>query len=305
MDIGRARSRWARIAVMLFAVLAAACLVPAGVRAEPFVVSTSQVCTGTAAGECETAPAVVGRGATAQLSRSWGEDTGGFYFLADTHMTTDYAAFAGFARASGYDIPLSGADFLYTITRIARSFATFSDVVTAGAGGGPGYLRLPLDVTGQVLVSWQNGAGNAQLTASCQSNEPGSPLALGNCPPLQLVFTENEAIDTVVDVDVPILLGSPVEFRVTVTVSATTGHGIGPAPFTGASEASLATGPFRGAIVLDAAKQPIPGAPIASASGFLYAPEPSAASAGLGALLALAGVAGVRRRAAPGRPTPA
>jgi hypothetical protein len=154
-------------------------------------------------------------------------------------------------------------------------------------------------------VSWQNGFGNGQLTAGCQSNEPGVPLVLGNCPALQLVFTEDESIDTVVELDVPILLGSPVEFRVTVTVSAATGHGIGPAPFQGASEASFATGPFRGAIVLDAAKTPIPGATVTSESGFQYAPEPGAGGAGLAALLALAGVASARRRATPDRSTPA
>lgn len=199
-------------------------------------------------------------GAPAQRLRSRGPFLAGLLAAAWLAPGGAHAAFAAFARASGYDIPVSGSEFLYSLTRIARSFATFSGTVTAGAGGGAGYLRLPLDVTGQVLVSWQNGAGSAQLGAGCQSNEPGAPLVLGNCPALQLLFTENEAIDTVVEFDVPILLGSPIEFRVNVTVSAQTGHGFGPAPFTGASEASFATGPFRGAVVLDAAKNPIPGA---------------------------------------------
>ena len=281
---------------VLFAVLfATACLGPGSTRAEPFVVSTSQVCVSDA-GECETGSPVFGRGAWSQLSRSWGDSNeGGFYFLAHTDMRTDFAAFAGSARASGYDIPSSGGDFSYGITRIARSFATFSDTVTAGADSGAGYLRLPLEVAGQVLVSWQNGFGYGALTAGCQSNEPGSPLALGNCPPLQFIFTENEAIDTVVDLDVPILLGAPVEFRVHVTVSAATGHGIGPTPFHGFSDASFATRPFRGALVLDAAKNPIPGATITSESGFAYAPEPGAGASGGIALLSLAGLTMARR----------
>jgi len=272
-------------------------LAPGPALAETFVIQTSQVCTSNA-GDCETAPSVVGPGLLANLTRSWSSPPG-YSFLAETSFSTNYCAFSGFARASGYDIPETGTEFNYSDLRIARSFGSFSDVLTAGSGGAPGFFRIPLHVVGTTAVSWQNGDGYAQLVLDCVSNEPGSPFALGHCPTVQLVFRSDDTLDTVVDLDVPIVLGSPFQYRVSLSMEAWIGHAYGDAtPFQGASEASFATaGPFVGATVLDAGKQPIPGAPIsASESGFDYAPEPAPLAGGLAALLALGALARPRGR---------
>ncbi len=53
------------------------------------------------------------------------------------------------------------------------------------------------------------------------------------------------------NLDIPVVLGSPFAFRVSVTVEASTGHAIGdPNPFTGMVEAGFATGPFPRALAL-------------------------------------------------------
>lgn len=290
-------ARVARRARRLPLALAAGLLAAGAAGAQPLVIATSQVCTGTGAGDCETAPSVIGPGQTASLSRSW-DAPPGFAFLASTSLSIDYVSFTGFARASGYDTPASGTEFAYAITRIARSLGSFSDVLTAGSGGGSGYFRIPLHLLGSTAISWQNGAGSAELGLSCVSSAPGSPIAIGHCPPVALSFLADETLDTVVALDVPIVLGEPFEYRVSLSLAARTGHGVGDAiPFTGASEASFSTGPFAGATVLDADKQPIPAAPIsASASGFVYAPEPAPGAGGAAALLVLAARARQRRR---------
>jgi len=288
----------------LAALLAAFLPAPPAVRAAPFVIATSQVCTGAGAGDCETAPSV-GRNETASLSRSWGNsEVGGFYFLASTEMIADYCAFSASAAASGYDVPDSGPTFLNSVTRIGRSLGHFADGLTAGAGGAPGYLRIPLHISGGANVSWQNGGGVAQLSLSCYSTPPGGATYLGHCDPVQFNFLDDETLDTVVNLDLPIVLGSPFEYRVSFTVSATTGHAAGdPIPFQGLSEAQFQTAPFSGALVLDAAKQVIAGAPIsASDSGFVYTPEPGGRAAGVGALLGLAVLAlGRAHSLVPGR----
>jgi hypothetical protein len=273
--------------------LAGTWLAPAPARADTYVTATSQVCTGNTFGDCENTPTVYGRGATSNLSRSW-DMPPGFSWLATTSGTADYGAFSLYSRASGYESPESGTEFLYSAQRKARSFATFSDTITAGMGGASGFLRLPLHVTGSVTISWQNGFGNASLAVTCASNLVGSPFNLGVCPVTQLIFTQNELYDSVLNLDIPILLGSPIYYQVEVSLLAATGHLYGDLfPFTGASEASFGTGPFQGAaLVLDAAKQVIPDALISSESGFAYAPEASSFAGGAAALAALGALAG-------------
>lgn len=256
-----------------------------------FVVSTSQVCTGSGAGECETAPSVFGPGNTAQLSRA--ENSTGFSYMAETNMTGDYLGFAAFARASGFENPEGGGTFINSVYRSGVSYGHVDDVLTAGEGGAPGFFRLPLHVTGGASISWQNGFGTAGLTFQCVSSEPGSAFAIGHCPDVHLTFTADAVIDQTIVFDVPIVLGSPFEYRISAIIQAATGHAYGDAvPFTGASQVSFGTSAFTGASVLDASKVLIPNAPIsASESGFQYAPEPASAAgfaAALAALLAIA-----------------
>lgn len=268
---------------------------PTAANADAYVVQTSQVCFGNAAGECETAPSVIGAGLQASLSRS--EDSTGFHYLRSTNISANHGAFAGFARASGTESPENVSTFQYSITRVARSFGTFADVVTAGEGGGSGFFRMSIHLSGGSAVSWQNGLGATQLGISCVSSDPGSPFAIGHCTPVSLIHDVDTSVDTVVDLDIPIVLGSPFQYSVQVFVEATTGHPYGSLnPFTGAAEATY-VGSFVAASVLDAGGQVIPGAPIsAGESGFAYVPEPAGAALGLAALAALGGYRRVRPR---------
>jgi hypothetical protein len=263
---------------------------PPPARAIAFLQGVTQSCFTSA--DCETAPPVFGAGSLAQISRSYGTGAG-FSYMTSASMTVDYVGFAGFARASGFENPNPPPEppiFISSQSYSGRSFGNILDTVTAGAGGGPGFLRVPLHIVGSSSISWQNGFGNTQLGISCTSNEPGSFVPLGPCTGAGFTFTGNEALDTIVNVDVPILLGVPVELRISATVFATTGHAFGSSvPFTGAAEASFATLPFAGATVLDAGGDPIPGATVStSESGFSYAPEPSAGAEALAAFAALA-----------------
>jgi hypothetical protein len=229
------------------------------------------------------------------MSRVW--DSPGFHYATDTNMTLDYVSLSAFARASGLENPENGAlVFGNLVSRTARSIGHIDDVLTAGEGGASGYFRIPLRVTGGTAISWQNGGGNALLAFQCVSSVPGSPYAIGHCPLQQFNFTGDESFDTVIDFDVPIVLGQEFEYRITVTVQATSGHGYGDSiPFQGAAEASFGSEPFAGASVLDANHAVIPDAPIsASESGFVYVPEPPSAASGA---LALAVMLSLRRRA--------
>ena len=126
------------------------------------------------------------------------------------------------------------------------------------------------------MAAWQNGSSYVQLGVGCSSNLPGSPTTLGTCPAGGLTFTNDAVVDEVIDVDVPILLGQPVQFMIQLSLSAGTGRVYGSAnPFTGRTEGAIEAESL-GAVVLDAGKNPIPGAPISlGESGFDYAPEPS------------------------------
>lgn len=283
-------------APLLLLLLAALAATPAA-RAYTATVSTCQICTGNGAGECETGTPVRTPGATADMSRFWSGDA--FAFLASSAITTDYAAVSGFARASGTHSPSSGGPFLSAVSRSGRAFGSFFDRLTAGSGGGSGFLRIPMHLVGATLIEWQNGGGSASYGVSCQSYLPGSPTTLGPCTGGSRAFTVGTGFDDVVFVDLPILLGTEFEFSITFVADATTGYGYGsPSPFTGVAQIDFATQPFPGAIVLDAGKQPIPDAPISlGESGFDYQTAPEASSL-LGGIAALAVVAPLRRRRA-------
>lgn len=285
--------------VPMLAFLVCCALAASPVRAAPLVVSTCQICTSNA-GDCETAPSVYGAGALASMSRAWTPGNG-FDYAASTSMSTDYGSFGAFARASGSETPEPGAGttFLNTVTRIARSFGNFDDVLTAGTGGGPGFLRIPMHIVGSVAISWQNGFGYASVDLSCSSSAPGSPYAIGQCAPVSRTFSVDGSIDEIVDLDIPIVLGSPFEYLATVVVSAGTGHLYGAfVPFTGQAQIDVATLDFAGATVLDAGKQPIPDAPISlGESGFDYQSAPEAPSL-LGEVASLAALVPLRRHRA-------
>lgn len=286
-------------AARLIAAIALALLAAQPAGAQPFVSSTSQVCTGTGAGECETGTLVLGRGAYADLSRAW--DSPGFHYLAFTSITTDYDGFAGGSRASGTETPDGVAEFPYSLTRIARSFGSTSDTLTAGEGGAPGYFRLSFALTGSSAVSWQNGTAYTRISGTCFSRPPGTFTSLGPCSVPTLDFFDDAVVDTDFVIDFPIVLGSPFEYVATVFIEAGTGHAaFSPAPFQGIAEADY-VGVLDAVRVLDAAKQPIPGAPVSvGASGFVYpAPEAAPMAAGGAALAALS--FRTRRRAAPAR----
>ena len=283
-----------RLPALAIALAACAPIFAAPARAA-YVIATCQACTGSGAGDCETAPSVLGAGMTANMSRFW--DSPGFQYATDTNMTLDYVSLSAFARASGFENPEDGAlVFGNSVSRTARTIGHIDDVLTAGEGWATGFFRIPLHVTGATAISWLNGGGNASLAFECVSSVPGSPYAIGHCPLQQFNFTGDESFDTVVDLDVPIVLGQEFEYRITVTIEARTGHGYGDLiPFQGAAEASFGSEPFAGASVLDANHVVIPGAPIsASESGLVYAPEPSSAVSGA---LALAVMLSLRRRA--------
>lgn len=264
------------------------------------VISTCQICTGNAAGDCETAPSVYGAGVLADMSRVWTPGNG-FAYAASSSIATDYSEFGASARASGSETPSdAGPFFVNFVTRIARSYGTFNDVLTAGTGGEAGFLRIPVHVAGNVAISWQNGIGYASVDFSCASSAPGSPYAIGHCEPASFVFYNDADLDETVNLDIPLILGSPFEYTANVVVSAATGHAYGDlVPFTGQSQIDIGTLPFPGAQVLDASRQPIPNAPISlGESGFDYRPAPEPSSL-LGGLVAVAALAQLRRRHAP------
>jgi hypothetical protein len=281
-------------ALLLLATIA---LAPApAAHAFTLVRSTCQICTGSGAGDCETGTPVSGRGAMADMSRFWPAD--GFAFAASSAITTDYVAMSGFARASGTHSPSSGGPFLSSVSRTGRAFGSFWDRLTVGSGGGSGFLRFPMRLTGATVIEWQNGGGGASYGFSCQSYLPSSPTTLGPCVGGNRGFSVSTAFDDVVFIDVPLLFGTEFEFVITFFADATTGYGYGDqSPFTGQAQINFGTEPFPGAIVLDANKQPIPDATISlGESGFDYQAAPEPASL-LGGLAAIAWLVPLRRLA--------
>jgi hypothetical protein len=150
-------------------------------------------------------------------------------------------------------------------------------------------------VTGGTAISWQNGGGNAVLLLECVSSVPGSAYAIGHCPLQQFNFTGDESFDTVIDFDVPIVLGQEFEYRITVTVQATSGHGYGDLiPFPGRRRGVVGSEPFAGALGARREPRRDSDADLGVRIRLLYAPGPSSAASGA---LALAVVLSRRRRA--------
>jgi hypothetical protein len=260
-----------------------------------FVIAATQICEDSIlVGPCETGTPVRVPGTKASVERVW--SSAGYSFSAQTDMTANYGDLYGSARVGGFDNPVVGGTkfFNYVLQRVARSFGYFDDVLTAGTGGEPGFFRIPLHVSGATLIGWQNGFGSVSLSFDCVSSVPGSAFAIGHCPQALFSFSGDEYFDTVVNLDVPIVLGAPFEFQVSAGITATNGHGYSDLiPFEGHAGGNFAARlGLSGASVLDANGTVIPGAAIsASESGTVYAPEPSAlasSAAALGVMGALA-----------------
>lgn len=260
-----------------------------------FISSTCQICQ--EGNNCETGATVTTPGQLADMSRFWTYTSDGFAFAAAASVATEYAGFSAFARGSGSHNPPGQSSFINLVSRGGSAYGNFNDTITAGSGGGTGFLRLPLHLVGTTSVSWQNGFGSAGLGISCQSYEPGAIVTLGPCTGASLTFTNDTVIDQIVNIDIPILLGSPVTYTVSVVAGAASGYAYGNAvPFAGQAEITVGTLPFAGAIVLDASRQPIPGATVSiGESGFDYQAAPEASS-WLGTLAALSVLPSLRGR---------
>jgi hypothetical protein len=293
--------RWIGARRLAFAILGA--LLSMSPAQAAYVIATPQICIESVfVGPCETgAPGFGVPGATVGLSRLWADP--GYSISAETELTANYGFFSGSARVGGFDNPvLGGTKFNYSFVRIARSFGHFADVLTAGTGGGSGFFRIPLHVSGDASIAWQNGGGSVSLSFDCVSNAPGSPFAIGHCPTVPFSFSGDEYFDTVVNLDVPIVLGAPFEYRVSVLLTAYSGHGYGDLiPFEGHAGGNfVARLPLHGASVLDASGTAIPNAAIsASESGTVYAPEPISAASGAAVLGAIGALALRARRKQP------
>ena len=265
-----------------------------------FVIAVTQICEDSVlVGPCETGTPVRVPGTKASVERLW--SSAGYSFSAETDMTANYGDLYGSARVGGFDNPVVGGTkfFYYVLQRVARSFGYFDDVLTAGTGGEPGFFRIPLHVSGAASIGWQNGFGSVSLSFDCVSSVPGSAFAIGHCPNVLLGFSGDEYFDTVVNLDVPIVLGAPFDFQVSAGITATSGHGYDDLiPFEGHAGGNFAARlGLSGASVLDANGTVIPGAAIsASESGTVYAPEPSAVASSAAALGVMGALARRARR---------
>jgi hypothetical protein len=265
-----------------------------------FVIAVTQICEDSVlVGPCETGTPVRVPGTKASVERLW--SSAGYSFSAQTDMTANYGDLYGSARVGGFDNPVVGGTkfFDYVLQRVARSFGYFDDVLTAGTGGEPGFFRIPLHVSGAASIGWQNGFGSVSLSFDCVSSVPGSPFAIGHCPNVLLSFSGDEYFDTVVNLDVPIVLGAPFDFQVSAGITATSGHGYDDLiPFEGHAGGNFAARlPLSGASVLDASGTLIPNAPISvSESGTVYAPEAISVASGAAALGAIGALALRARR---------
>jgi hypothetical protein len=128
-------------------------------------------------------------------------------------------------------------------------------------------------------------------------------LNVGVCPTTRFAWTQNELVDEIVNIDIPIVFGSSVQYNFSITLVAGTGVNTifaDTVVWQGASLANFgSTGVLQDVVLLDASGNPLDESGITSESGFRYdlvgqdVPEPLALA--LAAPLALA--AARRRRA--------
>ena len=106
-----------------------------------------------------------------------------------------------------------------------------------------------------------------------------------SCPDPSLTWTTPEAVDQILDIDMPIVFDSPVQYQLTISLQSSTGTGYynastGLISFSGHAVGSFgSTGTLVGTEILDSNGQPVSGSTIQSESGFQYdvAPEPGQA----------------------------
>jgi hypothetical protein len=275
-----------RLLLLLAASLAAA---PAG-HAATFLISQSSSC---ASGGCEFAPDMTGPGATTNISRLFEDppaNPGSLLMMNQAAMTVvSYGGFSASVSSTGdlNDYPVGGQGF--TGPNIAANAkATIWDVVTVSGSSGPGTLRMMWHVTGSVDIGWSVTGpvedidhGQVSLAFLCAAQQVGSPTP-GNCPDPALTWTDDAAVDEMVNVDVPIVFGAPEQYQLGINLQSSIGTGVytastGLIAFMAHANGGFgSTGTLAGVEALDGIGQPVPGATIQSESGFQYdvAPEP-------------------------------
>ena len=107
---------------------------------------------------------------------SWSQDSQGFPDVASTNIAANYGSFTGFASAAGTEVPPQGVP-----TSSARSHGTRA----------------------------RSAPSATSLTFSCVSSVPGSQSAIGTCVPPAFLYEVDAYVDTIVDLDIPVVLGSP------------------------------------------------------------------------------------------------
>jgi hypothetical protein len=266
-------------------------------------------------GSCSFVPDMTGPGASTSLLYTFEDEPSNPGFLrlqAEAAMVVaDYGGFS--ARSSSTedlnDYPV-GTQGTVGPNISANARATIWDVVTVSGGSGPGTLRMTWHVTGGVDVGWSVAGpvdpidhGQLRLSFGCTAQLVGTPTP-DACPDPMLSWTAPGAVDVTVNLDMPIVFGSPVQYQLVINLQSSTGTGYYNASSGLITFQAHATGEFGstgtlvGAEALDSIGQPVAGATIQSESGFQYgvAPEPERAALLVVGSLVLA-VARVRDRA--------
>ena len=249
-----------------------------------------------ASGSCEYTDTVSGPGASTSIVRTFEDppqNPGSLLLQNQAAMTV--VGYGGFAASVSStedlnDYPV-GTQGTVGPNISADARATIGDVVTVSGSSGPGTLRMSWHLTGGVDVGWSitgpvDPIDHAQIRLSfgCFAQVVGTTLP-DNCPDLQLTWTSPEAVDQVLNIDMPIVFGSPVQYQLDINLQSSTGTGYytastGLISFSGHAVGNFgSTGTLVAVEVLDSIGQPVSGSTIQSESGFQYdvAPEPGQA----------------------------
>ena len=287
-----------RPSLLLVALLGAA----SASHATTFIISQSASCP---SGSCEFVPDVTGPGAATSILRTYEDppqNPGSLLMQNQAAMTV--VGYGGFSASVSttealQDYPV-GTQGTVGPNLSALAKATIWDVVTVSGSSGPGTLRMMWHLTGGVDVGWSLSAGapvedidhaQVNLNFGCFAQQVGTTIP-DSCPDPVLTWNAPAAVDQIVNIDMPIVFGAPVQFILTISLQSAAGTGYYTAS-TGLISLSAhalggfgSTGTLVDTEVLDSFGQPVSGSTIQSESGFQYdigAPEPG------GALLAAVG----------------